>query len=221
MIVDYQLDDGVAVIRMDDGKANAYGLDMIGALTDAIDRAEREATSVVIAGRQGVFCAGFDLNLIRGDDDAARDRMRRNGRDLILRLYLHSQPVVMACTGHALAAGALLLLAADYRVGAEGDFKLGLNESAIGLSLPPFGVELARDRLDGRVLSDALVGARIFDPSGAVDAGYLDCAVSADQVLSTAIGYAREKGAYEQDAVSTTRRRLRHATVARIQAAED
>nr|MCH9674786.1 crotonase/enoyl-CoA hydratase family protein [Gammaproteobacteria bacterium] len=175
--VRYEQDEDVAILNMDDGKANAYGPNMIAALSAGLDRANADARAIVVAGRPGVLCAGFDLKVIRGDDDAARDAMRVAGRDLLVKTYLHPQPVVFACTGHALAAGALFLMTGDYRIGAQGDFKIGLNESAIGLSLPVFGLELARDRLDPKILSDATIGARIFAPDEAVSAGYLDATV--------------------------------------------
>jgi enoyl-CoA hydratase len=81
------------------------------------------------------------------------------GAELLLKIYMHPQPVIIGCTGHAVAAGALLLLTGDYRIGISGDFKIGLNETSIGLSLPTFGLELARDRLDGRYLNRANMGA--------------------------------------------------------------
>ena len=214
--VRYEQDEDVAILNMDDGKANAYGPNMIAALSAGLDRANADARAIVVAGRPGVLCAGFDLKVIRGDDDAARDAMRVAGRDLLVKTYLHPQPVVFACTGHALAAGALFLMTGDYRIGAQGDFKIGLNESAIGLSLPVFGLELARDRLDPKILSDATIGARIFAPDEAVSAGYLDATVPEAVVLSAAIAKAKALAKYENSAISATKSRLRADTVGRI-----
>src|SRR5262249_52732794 len=100
------------------------------------------------------------------------------------------RPVVAACTGHALAAGAILLLVADQRIGALGDFKIGLNEVAIGLTLPVFAVELARDRLSKRHFTAAATQAAIYDPDGAVDAGYLDRTEAADVLPEAAFAEA-------------------------------
>ena len=145
----YELDGKVAVLSIDDGKANAIGHEMIDDMNTALDKAEHEARSVMIIGRPGRFSAGFDLSVMTGEPRGMQALVKA-GADLILRLYMHPQPVIAACTGHALAAGSLLLLASDTRIGIKGDFKIGLNEVAIGMALPIFAVELARDRLSKR-----------------------------------------------------------------------
>ena len=143
-IVSYSLADDIATLTMDDGKANAMAPAMSAALNAGLDRAYGEAKAVVIRGREGVMCGGFDLKIIRGDDDAAKAGMREAGMALLKRLYLSPQPIIFAVTGHSVAMGALLLLAGDFRVGLYGDFRIGLNETGIGLSLPITGLELAR-----------------------------------------------------------------------------
>ena len=215
-LVTYSAEDGVAMIAMDDGKANAFSLDMTSALSAALDRAEQDARVAVIMGRPGMFCAGFDLNVIRGDDADAQARMRAGGFTLLKRLYLHPQPVVMACTGHALAAGALLLLTGDLRIGVAGDFKIGLNEVGIGLTLPSIGVELARDRLSPQVQSSAVIGARIFDPDGARAAGYLDETVPEGDFAGHVAAKARGLLELDATAFAETKRIMRQATIDRI-----
>src|SRR5579862_730602 len=147
--VHYELCDGIAVITMDDGKANALSPAVIQALHTSLDRAEREAAAVLLTGRARRLSGGFDLSVMTSSVDAMRALVTA-GADLLLRVYLFPRPVVVACNGHALAMGALLLLAADYRVGAAGDFKIGLNEVSIQMPLPLFGMELARARLSKR-----------------------------------------------------------------------
>lgn len=176
-LVGYELRDGVAWLSLDDGKANALSLAMSRAIGAALDRAAAEAKVVVLRGRPGILGGGFDLKVIRGGDMAARAAMVEAGMALISRLYLHPQPLVIACTGHAVAAGALTLLTGDIRIGLKGAFRIGLNETAIGLTLPPAGVELARDRLVPGALVEATLGARLYGPDEAVAAGYLDRAV--------------------------------------------
>jgi enoyl-CoA hydratase len=220
-LVGYTVKENVACLHMDDGKANAYGPSMIAALSSALDRAASEARATVIEGRAGVLCAGFDLKIIRGDDAAARDAMRQAGRELLCKSYLHPHPLVLACTGHALAAGALLLLTGDYRIGVHGEFKIGLNETSIGLSLPAFGLELARDRLHPQFLSAATVLGTVYTPEQALAAGYLDHLVSVDVLTSTAFDRARMLSALDADAVAATKRRLRQATMARAEAVTD
>lgn len=220
-LVGYTVKENVACLHMDDGKANAYGPSMIAALSAALDRAASEARATVIQGRAGVLCAGFDLKIIRGDDAAARDAMRQAGRELLFKTYLHPHPLVFACTGHALAAGALLLLTGDYRIGVRGDFKIGLNETNIGLSLPAFGLELARDRLHPQFLSAATVLGTVYTPEDALAAGYLDQLVGVDELAATAFQRARMLSELDSDAVAVTKRRLRRATIARAEAVTD
>jgi enoyl-CoA hydratase len=188
--VTYELDGSVAVIRIDDGKANAISHAIAAELDRGLTQAETDAAgAVVIAGRPGRFSAGFDLTVMRSGIDEARDLLRV-GAELALRIYTFPAPVVLGVTGHALAMGAILLLAADTRIGATGEFKIGLNEVAIGMPVPRFATELARDRLSPRHLTAAVNHARIYDPTTAVEAGYLDEVVSPDDVEQAALDHA-------------------------------
>lgn len=190
----YVLDGDVATIVFDDGKANALSHAAIESLHEYLDRAEKEAAAVVVAGRPGRFSGGFDLSVMKGGPEGVRDLVAA-GAELILRVYEFPIPVVMACTGHAVAAGAILLMAADVRVGTEGDFKIGLNEVAIGMPVPQFAVELARDRLAKKHFVAAVNHARLFGPFEAVDAGYLDEVARPDDVVTVARTRAGELAA--------------------------
>jgi enoyl-CoA hydratase/carnithine racemase len=214
------IEDGVAVVRFDDGKVNVLTYAALEALKDALAQAEADASSVCIVGRPGAFSAGFDLSVMsKSVDDALQ--LAAAGWSAMVKVYLHPQPVVAAVTGHALAAGAVLISTCDVRVGADVPAKIGLNETAIGLALPPFAIELARERLDPREVVRATVGAHIYDPASAVQAGYLDQVVPADEVESVAIAEARRLGALSAGAYSTTKRLLRQPTVDRIHANAD
>lgn len=216
------IEDGVAVLRFDDGKANALSYDAIDALSAGIDQAETEADAVCIVGRPGKFSAGFDLSVMSSGMDAAQDLVAKGGA-LMMRLYLHPQPVVAAVTGHALAGGALLVLCCDMRVGADVSAKIGLNETSIGMPLPLFAIELARHHLTPQALTRATMGAEIYDPLGAVDVGYLDSVTAADQCETQAISEARRLGAYSNAAYSRTKQALRQPLVDSVTAgtAED
>lgn len=212
------IEDGVAVLRFDDGKVNALSYDALEALSDGLDQAEREASAVCLVGRDGVFSAGFDLTIMTTGIESALGLVTAGGK-LLLRIYLHPQPVVAAVTGHALAAGVLLAATCDVRIGADVPAKIGLNETAIGMSLPSFGMELARDRLQPTVLGRATLGAEIFDPHGAVAAGWLDQVVPADDCVDAAIAEARRLGAFSPAAYAQTKRMLREPTIERTRAA--
>lgn len=219
-IVTYSLADDIATLTMDDGKANAMAPAMSAALNAGLDRASGEAKAVVIRGREGVMCGGFDLKIIRGDDDAAKAGMREAGMALLKRLYLFPQPIIFAVTGHSVAMGALLLLAGDFRVGLSGDFRIGLNETGIGLSLPMTGLELARDRLAPMVFQRATINAELFSPDTAVSAGYLDQVADTAGFDAAVSEVAQTLAALDATAFAETKRRVRQPTLERIDALE-
>jgi enoyl-CoA hydratase len=217
MPVTFERRDGVAVITLDDGKANAIGTETLSELAGALDRLDEEpqAHAVLLVGRPGRFSAGFDLKAMTASTETMRSLVK-GGAELTARLLLEPRPVVAACTGHALAAGALLLLAADHRIGADGDWRIGLNEVAIGMPMPRWGVELARYRLRPSDLDWRLVLGQTATPQEAVAAGFLDRVVPAEDVVDEAFEAAAELAGLKTGAVSGTKRRLREEVVSRM-----
>ena len=191
---EYRLDEGVAHISMDDGKVNAMGLAAIAGLEEQLDQAEKdEATAVVLTGREGVFCAGFNLADIRNPENATS--LRREFIDLVLRLFEFERPVVIACTGHALGAGAGLLVVADRRIGLDGEFKLGFNEASVGVTISKATGELARYRMPMPWFESIITGST-FAPRSAIAAGLLDTVMpDPHTVLAESFRVARELGA--------------------------
>jgi enoyl-CoA hydratase len=215
--VSYTLQDHVAVIAFDDGKANVYTHDVLDSLAASLDRAAAdadEARAVLLVGRPGRFSAGFDLATMTASPESMRELVAAGGR-FVARLLLEPLPVVAACTGHALAAGALVLLAADYRVGAAGDYKIGCNEVAIGMPLPVWAVEVARYRMPPSAFDRIILG-ETSGPEAACAAGFLDEVVAPEQVREVAAGTAARLAALRSGAVSGTKRRARVAVTARM-----
>ena len=213
----YVATDGIAVVTLNDGKANAFGPNMIEAVNSLLSRAQaEEAKAVVLMGRPGLFSGGFDLKVIRGDDPEAARAMSLGGARLMMRLYGFPLPLVIAATGHAVALGAFCLLTGDYRVGTAGDFRIGLNETAIGMSLPPFGLMLANERLSKRHLSRAAIAATMFTPDEARDAGFLDEVVPADQVRDAALEAARSFTQLDGAAYASVKQGLRGEAIAGV-----
>ncbi len=218
--VQYTLEGQVAVIRIDDGKANALSHTVLDALHASLDRAADDgAAAVALIGRPGRFSAGFDLSVMGQGGAAVRDMVSK-GAGLALRLYEWPAPVVAAVTGHALAMGAVLCLAVDERIGTEGAYKIGLNEVAIGMTLPDFALELAQDRLSRRHLTRATACAEIYSPETAVDAGYLDRVVAEGQADAAAIGRAGEwASTLDAKAYRNTKGALRRESAERLRGA--
>ncbi len=189
--------DAVSIIHLDDGRANAMTFEVIAAIREAIVAADEDpdVRAVVIHGRPGRFSAGFDLSVIQGDDPQAVRNLVADGGDLAHLIYGCGVPVVAACTGHAIAMGALLLMACDVRVGADLEAKVGLSEVAIGMAMPDWAITLAAERLSRRHLQRAVANARLTVPSEAVNVGFLDEVVPAEEVLERAVAIAADLAA--------------------------
>ncbi|CAG0954877.1 enoyl-CoA hydratase [Myxococcaceae bacterium] len=169
----YELAEGIATITLDDGKANVMSERMQAEIAAALDRAERDRAVVLLRGRPRIFSGGYDLAMFgRSAEEAVRTI--RSGGELVHRLLGFRRPVVALCTGHAVAQGAFLLLAADVRIGVSGAFKIGLNEVTIGLTMPHYGVEIARLRLTAPWFNHATTTGTLYAPEDAARAGFLD-----------------------------------------------
>ena len=214
------IEDGVTVLRLDDGKVNVVSHRVIELLHAGLDRALAEASAVAIIGREGKLSAGFDLTEMTAGIERTRALVGAGGK-LLMRIFGHPQPVVVAVTGHALAAGALLTLSCDTRIGGDGPAKIGLNETAIGMGLPRYATELAQARLAPAHLTRGAIQAEIYDPAGAVEAGYLDQVVPAAECEATAIAEARRLGQFRTGAYSHTKLALRGELIERVTAGID
>lgn len=214
--------DNVLCISVDDGRANAFSPSLLLALSQELAEAESDPNigAVVLAGNEKIFFAGFDLDVINSGDVKATTEMGSAGGALIRQAYGASVPVVAACTGHAVAAGALMLCGCDYRVGVDGPVKIGLNEVAIALTLPRWALLIASERLSKRHLQVSVANSRIVDGPGAVDAGFLDEVTSQDQVVERALevaqGFAED---LDRKAYAATVRSLRGDLLASMDAA--
>jgi len=219
-LVGYRLTDSVATITMDDGKVNAMSLRMITEINAALDRAEADRAVVVLQGRTGVFSAGFDLPVLRAGGWEA-GAMVRAGFELAERVLAFPTPVVIACTGHAVAMGVFLLLSGDYRLGAAGGFKITANEVAIGLTMPRAAVEILRQRLAPAHFNRAVTIAEPFSPDNAVEAGFLDRVVAAGELPDAAQAIATQLAALDMVAHKGSKLRARAHTLAAIRAGID
>lgn len=213
-----EIADGVALIRMDDGKANAINFDMIAALNAALDSAEANAKAIVLTGREGRFSGGFDLNAFASLGPDGVYQLLDAGAELLLRLYGGPLPVVAACTGHAIAMGVFILHACDTRVGTAGDYKIGANEAITGMNLPVFAMELARDRLSPQHLTRAMIQGFIYNPQSAVEAGYLDLLAEPGEVEAKAVAIASQLAQLPGPAYAWNKKSMRKATLDRVRA---
>jgi enoyl-CoA hydratase len=214
----YEHDDGIATITMDDGKVNALGIAMLRELHAALDRAQDDGAVVILTGREGRFSAGFDLKVF-SDTPELLPEMLTLGAQLCERMLGFHRPVVTACTGHGIAAGCFVQLAADLRIGVEGPFQIGLNEVRIGITMPQFVIDLARARLVPSHFDRAVNSAAMYSPSDAVAAGFLDRVVSPAQLPDAARAAAHELAGLSADAHRATKLKSRARLIAAVHAA--
>jgi enoyl-CoA hydratase len=213
--VHYELLDGIATIRLDDGKRNALSPQVLREIYAALDQAEADHAAVIITGRDDVFSAGFDLKVMRrGGLEALR--MLQLGYALPARVLAYPYPVVAACNGHSFAMGVFLMLAADYVIGCRGDFKIAANEVAIGLPMPRVAAAMLRHRLNPAAFQRAVVLAEYFDAASARTAGFFDTLAEPAELLRQAKTSASKFIELDRQAHKKSKRRIRAALIRQI-----
>jgi enoyl-CoA hydratase len=217
VLASFEIIDGVALITLDDGKANALSLPMQQAFNSALDQAQQAKLPVVITGRSGILSAGFDLKTLAASGQPAVE-MLNGGIEIALRLLSFETPVVIACGGHAIAMGVFLLQCGDYRIGVAGNFKYSANEVAIGMTMPWSTIEILRQRLTPAALSRAVLLAETFTPTNGVDNGLIDRVVATEaELLPVAMEFTKLSASLNATAHSASKQRLRGEAIAAIQ----
>ncbi len=209
-LISYQLDDGIATLTLNNGKVNAISPDVIAAFNAALDLAEQDKAIVIITGKPGILSGGYDLKVMTSGPQNAINLVAA-GSTLARRMLAHPFPIIVACPGHAVAKGAFILLSSDYRIGVEGAFSIGLNEVQIGMTMHHAGIELARDRLRRSAFHRSVINGEMFDPQSAVDAGFLDKVVPAEQLHATALAVAQQMKKINMTAHKNTKLKVRKA----------
>jgi enoyl-CoA hydratase len=218
--VAYALEGRIARITMDDGKVNVFSIPLLRALHDAFDRAESDGAVVVLEGREGYFSAGFDLKVLGGGRQEVLEILTL-GATLAERVLSFPTPVLVVCTGHAYPAGAFLLLSADLRIGVSGPFRIGLNEVRIGMTLPWFAIEIARQRLHPASFDRTVVNAAMYTPEEAVAAGFLDQVVAPEALGAVVLEAAAGLCELDPAAHRATKLRARAGSLAAVRSASE
>lgn len=207
-LVSYSLNDGVATLTLNNGKVNAFSPALIADFNAALDQAEKDAAVVIVTGQSGILSGGYDLKVMMAGPQQAIDLVTA-GSTLARRMLAFPFPIIVACPGHAVAKGAFVLLSADYRIGVEGPFSIGLNEVKIGMTMHHVGITLARDRLTPAAFQRSVINAEMFNPQGALVAGFLDRVVAPEQLMPTALEVAQEFKKLNMNAHKHTKRKAR------------
>lgn len=217
-LVAYSLEDGIATLTLNNGKVNAFSHELIAQFNSALDRAQADAAVVIVTGQPGILSGGYDLKVMMSGPQNAIDLVAA-GSTLARRMLAHPQPIIVACPGHAVAKGAFVLLSADYRVGVEGPFTIGLNEVKIGMTMHHVGIAIAQDRLTKPAFQRAVINAEMFTPQGAVAAGFLDLVVAPEQLMATALEAAQQMKKLNMTAHKNTKLKVRKTLLDTLDAA--
>ena len=213
--VTYNLRDGVATIGIDDGKRNALSPEVLRELYAALDRAEADGAVVLLTGREDVFSAGFDLNVMKRGGARALG-MLRSGYALTARVLAYPHPVVVACNGHVMAMGVFLMLSADYVIGSRGDFKVSANEVALGLTMPRVAASMLEHRLTPAAYQRAVTLSEFFDVETALKSGFFDELVEPVGLMDRAGKIAEDVKQLHARAHKDSKRRIRAKLIRRI-----
>ena len=216
--VTYTSEENYAILTINNGKANAISSEVVEGLNAGLDKAEQENKVVVLTGKAGIFSGGFDLKVMTKSPEAAKELVTKGSR-LSLRMLSFPQPIIIACSGHAIAKGAFLLLSADYRIGVEGDFKIGLNEVMIGMTMHNAGIAIAKARLSEVYLNRSVNNAEIYSSKQAIAAGFLDIIVPEDHLFPTAIKVAEMSSKLNKKAHAETKLKVRKVHLEALESA--
>jgi enoyl-CoA hydratase len=207
----------VRLLTLDRPPANAEDETLLGDLDTALRAAAGDAAvrAVVLTGAGRFFSGGFDLAAPRRDVAAAA-RLRDLFRETHVRLLTLPKPTVAMVRGHAIAGGLVLALACDYRLGLDGDYRVGLNEVAVGASYPRVAFEIVRLRLTHARACELLLGGALYPASQAVRLGIVDELLPAEALEPTVLRRAARLGAFPREAYAHTKAALVAEAAARV-----
>ena len=210
---------GIRILTLDRPPANAIDETLLGDLAAALHAAadDEAVRAVVLTGAGAFFSGGFDFRAARRDEAASR-RVHTLYRDAHRALVALPKPTLAMMRGHAIAGGLVLVLACDYRLGLEGDYRVGLNEVAVGAAFPRTAIEIVRLRLAHARASKLVLGAALYPATQAVRLGIVDELLPADRFEETVLRRAAHLAAFPREAYAHAKAALIGETLDRIDA---
>lgn len=210
-MIEWRLDDGVAVLEFDNPPVNALDGNVLGAFAAALEEIEAsKAIALVITGRGEAFSAGADLFRILNETPEYLARSQVKLSDSFGRLFMFPRPVVAAVNGHAIAGGCVISCAADYAITVEdGDVRVGLAELKVGVPFPAWALQIARHRVAPQFLEEALYFGRLYGPAEALRRGFVNEVVAPDALMDRAFAVARRLAAIPPESFRLTKEAVR------------
>jgi enoyl-CoA hydratase len=213
-MIDLETREGVTTLRMRRGKGNALNLEFVEALTGALATIEASsARAAVITGEGSVFCAGVDLPQLMAGGEAYVRKFVPFMASAFERLVTFPKPLVAALNGHAIAGGAIIMLACDQRLVARGSARIGLTEIQVGVPFPAWALEIARYTTPREHFSTLICTGRTWTADEALARGLADEVVDRERLEQRAFEVAKELGALLPSTFKTTKLAVRRPLV--------
>lgn len=207
----FTMDHGpIRELRLNRPPVNALNAELMLALRQAIEQASRDGfRAVVLSGSPGMFSAGLDIPLLLSLDRAGMAQLWKEFYGLLETISRSPIPIAAALTGHAPAGGTVISIFCDRRIAARGDFKLGLSEVQVGITMPPVVFETLRRQVGPRQAERLAVGGLILSPEEAYRVGLIDEVVPPEEVVERSLEWCRSLLSLPPEAMSNTRRLAR------------
>ena len=182
----------ISIIKLDDGKANAFSHDMLSQVNELLAKVPRDSGALVITGREGLFSGGFDLKTLATGDMEKITKMVQLGYRLLLELFSFDRPIVAAVSGHSIALGLFVTCSADYRIAIDGKYVCQANEVRNNMDIPTQIMEILKARVSKKYFYPAVYHSDAFSVQDSIEVGYIDEVVPEDQFMARVIEKAKE-----------------------------
>jgi len=211
MKISYEAEESIALLTMDDGKANTMDFDFFEKLSEALNKAEKDSAKVlIIMGRPGFFSGGVDLKFLPGLTPKELNRFVTLEARTMLRIFSLPIPTIAACNGHAIGAGAMLAFSCDLRFGVDGPYRIHLNELLGGVPLMTWMILIGRSAIPLKWQTQALLHSRAYNPKQAFECNLLDALIKErDDIREYSYSMARELLNLNIQAYALTKKRMR------------
>jgi len=185
-------ENDISIIKLDDGKANAFSYDMLSQVNELLKKVPRDSGALVITGREGLFSGGFDLKTLATGDIEKITKMVQLGYRLLLELFSFDRPIVAAVSGHSIALGLFVTCSADYRIAIDGKYVCQANEVRNNMDIPTQILEIIRARVNKKYFYSAVYHSDAYSVQDSIEVGYIDEVVSEDQFMKRVMEKAKE-----------------------------
>ena len=185
-------ENDISIIKLDDGKANAFSYDMLSQVNDLLKKVPRDSGALVITGREGLFSGGFDLKTLATGDMEKITKMVQLGYRLLLELFSFDRPIIAAVSGHSIALGLFVTCSADYRIAIDGKYVCQANEVRNNMDIPTQIMEIIRARVNKKYFYSAVYHSDAYSVQDSIEVGYIDEVVSEDQFMKRVMEKAKE-----------------------------